>query len=569
MPELTRRERIALIERRQRVQAALAARARTEAQMLALDDFPKFCAEDLGLNVTDTGDGQPYFDFSSEDTPYSRMFNHLTKPNGKFKALFAGRRTGKSYLWMSIADWRLITNRKYRILVGSEKEETAIERCSWMRDRLTALDGKYGKLVSRKWSESKFTVFDPTNPLAGGHPSVYTAGPKKSKTGGHPDLIVLDDLVGEDAYMSASLQELGRRWVTDKLLFQLGRESEIWVIGTMWPGSKHLYQHIFKNIEGSPKLERIAHGVSYYEGKIFDILSFSSGYKERRPVFACLTLEFLDKQFGLNAEMSKCQYDNERLDNLDTDFGGDVIKIHDPPGAWDKGKFVLSEPVTCYAVGDWGTSTKPKAGNSISVWLIFLKTAADDAFIIYGNAGWLQSEVVVETFIDGCLKCQHEYGVPVQKIHVEATGPGAMYGPQIQKAATERGLPLIMLPIPRPSDTHARIAAYLAGPLKAGRLFWSPRILDESPHLLERIKGTDQFMGLAADEITTYSSSETDTKPDILDALSDVWALDKGGNPFCPSPEWEQEREVPEWGTRRWQEWADRKMRWQRQQVVD
>ena len=549
-------------KQREMIQRALQAREDQAKRELALESFPIFASEFLGLNIEDAHDGNPWFDFTP-GSAYTLMYDFLMKPNGHHKFLMAGRRSGKTYFVQGLAAWKLILNPYFRLMIGSENQKTAIDRSIWIRDKLEGLEGKFGQIVTAQWAKDAWTRH---HDKGLGHPSVFTAGPKQGKTGGHPDLFWLDDVVGEEAFESETLQLEGRSWVRDKLWFQRGVNSVFWITGTMWPGQKHLYRWILELEFGKskPTFVQIGDGAYYHEGKVFDILSFDSGYRRKKAVFACLPMEFLRQQFEVNPTMARCQYDNALLDNEEIEFREEWAQYGDPPGTWKNEKFVASEPLKYYACGDWATSTKSEK-SSMSCWIIFCKNADGKCWLLKANAGRLHPEIVANTLIRGLIDVEARYECLVERMVVEETGPGAMYPTLFVSAAIAAGktrewIEAKMYPVPRKADTHQRIMSWLHGPVSQMRLFF----MRDNPEFF-KILPDGALDGLAGKEWRGYNYDSSD-KPDILDAMSDIWAKDRTGTAFFACPETPKKEERPTAMGEAWLDFVNKKLakRWTR-----
>lgn len=557
---------MAKISPRELIQQALAAKEEQAKRELALESFPIFCSEFCGLNIEDVGDGNPFFDFTP-GSPYVLMYDFLMNPNGKHKFLVAGRRTGKTYFVQGLTAWKMILNPKFRLFIGSENQKTAIDRSVWIRGVMERLDGKFGKIVTRQWAKDSWTRH---HDGGAGHPSCTTAGPRQGKTGGHPDLFWLDDVVGEEAFESEKLQEEGVSWFKNKLIFQRGhKHGTFWITGTMWPGAIHLYREILKIEFGKsrPKFTPVGDGAKLHEGKVFDILSFGSGWKQRKAIFKCLPLEFLDEQFAMNETMARCQYDNELLDFDEIEFQEGWAQYGEPPGEWANGKFKPAESLRYYACGDWATSTRDSK-SSMSCWVIFAKNAEGKVWLLKAKAGRLHPDVVSESFISGLIEAEREYECNVEHICMENTGPGVMYPNLFVHAAEKAGKSKMWIeakirPIPRRTDTHHRIMAWLHGPCSKMKLFFM-RDNEEFFQILP----DGAVTGLAGDEWMSYSY-ESNIKPDILDAFSDIWAKDRTGTALYPAPETPEKRELPEMNSEKWFAYYNKKLASRRVRYIE
>jgi len=511
-----------LLEKHRIYKIAAKRKAAQEAQRLALDNQSLFIEKVAGLYTYDRGDSNPYFDIHNPESPYAVMNEFLDDDStNNWKFLAAGRKTGKTYFVQQKLLHRIMVNRDLRVMIGGESTDKSIDRGEWLRGRLEINEETYGPFHSPDWKKGHFTINRPTG--LGGYPTVMCTGPEKAQTGGHPDIMWLDDVVGEIAFESILKQQSTVKWLREKLMFQMGPTTQLWVTGTMWPGAFHLYRYIYDEVEGKPQLDEIAPGAWYHKGKQFDILSFDSGYQKKKPVFPCLPMKFLERQFALNPVMSKCQYDNRMLDNSDVAFTAQQLGARDLPEG---------EPFKAYMLTDMSGTKKGGYKTSTSCMVIVALTANDHAYVLYARVGKFHPDAGPAIILDMLDQCKSERNITVENIWFENTGPGAMYPSLIRKEAEVREVdaPTIR-EVHRPTDTHQRILAFLLNPVQQLKLHFTPSVSDN----LFKVEEGGEPSGEIAHDFLSYSYSG-EGKPDILDAFADIWATEKGGARMCEPP---------------------------------
>jgi hypothetical protein len=518
-----------LIGMRRIYKAALKKKQAQAAKRLSIENPTRFIEDVAGLSTRDLGDGNPFFDLDNPKSPYRVMDEFLERDTGNYKMMFAGRKTGKTYFVQQKLLRRIMMDRNLRLMIGGESSDNATERGEWIRGRLDDTEAHHGPFKTSSWKKGRYTVQRPTG--MGGYPTVLCTGPEKGQTGGHPDLIWLDDAVGEAAFESIKKQEDTVKWVKEKLLFQFGPTTELWITGTMWPGSFHLYRWVYDDLEGKPKMEEIAPGVLYHEGNTFDILSFDSGYRRKKPVFACLPMEFLAKQFKINPMMSKCQYDNSMLDNQDVAFSAQMLNRQEIPE---------DTPVSLYCVTDMSGTKKGGRATSTSCIVVFALTPDDHCYVLYTRVGQFHPDVGPGIILDMLAQCKAERNRDVELMWFENTGPGALYPSLIRKECEIRGIePPAINEIHRSTDTHQRILSFLLNPVRQNRLHFTSSV---PPNHFD-IDEQGEPIGEIAQDFLKYSYS-AEGKPDILDAFADIWAMMKGGARMCLPPGQKEEEKV-------------------------
>lgn len=160
----------------------------------------------------------------------------------------AWRKTTCLTIWGNI--WEYLQNNEIRILVPSEKQDTAAKwikqigtlvlnhrRLRWIYPELLFIDNEY--IRTHRWSGYQIDM-----PRVGFYPdpTIECVGIRGAAQGGHYDLVSADDLVGEKGFESAIVMEDAKRWLdnVEELLddpsFRPGA-SRIRILGTHWSPS--------------------------------------------------------------------------------------------------------------------------------------------------------------------------------------------------------------------------------------------------------------------------------------------------------------------------------------------
>jgi hypothetical protein len=161
--------------------------------------------------------------------------DRLQDKSVKRQAFFAPRGWMKSTIGRWHWIWEYLQDPEIRILVPSEKKETAgkwirdtgeqISRndmLRWVYPELRVIDQRYIK--THQWSGDGLLL--PRNGIYP-EPTISVTGIRGASQGGHFDLITPDDLVGEKGYESPLVLEDARRWFDniEELLISPDRDS--------------------------------------------------------------------------------------------------------------------------------------------------------------------------------------------------------------------------------------------------------------------------------------------------------------------------------------------------------
>ncbi len=128
---------------------------------------------------------------------------------------------------------RIVANPNIRILIANQVWDMSRKFLREIKSQLeiSPLRGLFGSFVSPKWNEDEIVVAQRTKALK--EPTVLTTGSEAEITGGHFDLIILDDLTGLQNSQTPEQREKTKRF--RRSMFNLLEPgSELIEIGTRW-----------------------------------------------------------------------------------------------------------------------------------------------------------------------------------------------------------------------------------------------------------------------------------------------------------------------------------------------
>lgn len=137
-----------------------------------------------------------FLGYKDWDVVHDDMERFLRKPARK-KALLLPRNHLKSTLGtIGFVILNIVKNPNVRILIGNGVWDIARTFLAEIKAQLEGSQLKYlfGDFVSARWNADEIIVKQRTKPLK--EPTVMTTGVEAETTGGHYDIIILDDLIG-------------------------------------------------------------------------------------------------------------------------------------------------------------------------------------------------------------------------------------------------------------------------------------------------------------------------------------------------------------------------------------
>jgi hypothetical protein len=178
------------------------------------------CDRSLYYLIKDIGGSMPKQGGDITEYLHKPICDRLQDQSVKRQFFFMPRAWRKSTIGRWHWVWEYLQNPEIRILVPSEKKETATtwikdtgdqilrnDRLRWIYPELQVIDPRYTK--THRWSSEALEM--PRNGIYP-EPTLSCTGVRGASQGGHFDLITPDDLVGEKGFESQVVMEDARRW---------------------------------------------------------------------------------------------------------------------------------------------------------------------------------------------------------------------------------------------------------------------------------------------------------------------------------------------------------------------
>jgi hypothetical protein len=468
--------------------------------------------------------------------PHQRMVEFLDSPSLN-KHLEAPRGSYKTSLLQAYVIRRVLLNRNLRLLYVMETCQLAEEKIKEIRDHFepgTRLSELFGDLRTAEWSVADgFTIRGRTLSGLSGK-SFKPAGVDKGVTGGHYDIIVLDDVVTWNNVNTAEGLDKTRAFfrMVQPLLDPGGT---LVVVGTRYD-EEDLYAHIIDNLSDQ-----------------FDILIFDAGVEiitesgkkprlEGTPTFKHLTLDFLSAKLALKASTRdfSSQYLNRCISSDVAFFTRDMFRCT----AWDD--WMSSMP--CYVITD--TATTAQDQGCFSVAGVVGLDAVDNAYLLDLRIGhWLPEEVVGQ-IADVVEAWQSK--VLLRGVLFENITLNRVFRSSLDVESRRRQLKINVIPTPRgggePSKDQRiqrvhhrfeqrRFFVVVSGPPSYPFVKKHYQDLGETKVLFDPIGYMMPATGnhLPDGELVKQFIRFPAGKKDIPDAIADIDACDADGNRICSS----------------------------------
>ena len=175
--------------------------------------------------------------------PHLEMARYLCRPERQ-RMLLEPRGSYKSTVGIEAYGlWRLVHDGNIRILLAGETSKIAEDSLRLLKlhlesDKFTWLHGNFYDATDRKqlWNKDAITVAGRTLQLR--DPTIQIAGVDHAITGIHPDLVLVDDLVGSTNVGSEDMRQRVVAFVGQLLALSLPH-TEFVFLGTRWHGGDY------------------------------------------------------------------------------------------------------------------------------------------------------------------------------------------------------------------------------------------------------------------------------------------------------------------------------------------
>jgi len=223
--------------------------ARSRTQEFILRDFYTFAKSTICPDIQE----DPYrevCDWLESRIPSRKVWKQ------KFGIMLMPRLTYKTTLISALCLYAFLRDDQIRIVLG--RANTQLSQATLYGIKIAcqhpSIVAAFGNIAGRfaKWTDEFITLAERANGER--EPTVDTTGLNSTKTGAHPDFVILDDLVNEQNFESPPQMEAARRLV-QAFYPIIERWGSLLVVGTRW-GDNDLYGWLMENDDKLEELKR-------------------------------------------------------------------------------------------------------------------------------------------------------------------------------------------------------------------------------------------------------------------------------------------------------------------------
>ena len=191
------------------------------------EDLKEQCQQSLWFLCTQ------FLKYPDWDLVHDDLERFLRRPARKKALLMPRGHLKTTFTTISYPIKAIIQNPNIRILIANQVWDISRSFLREIKQQLESSQLKYifGEFVSAKWNEDEIIVKQRTKPLK--EPTIKTAGIETEQTGGHYDLIILDDLTGLNNSQTPEMREKTKRF-RRSMINLLDPKGMLIEIGTRW-----------------------------------------------------------------------------------------------------------------------------------------------------------------------------------------------------------------------------------------------------------------------------------------------------------------------------------------------
>lgn len=262
------------------------------------------------------------------DTIHDELEVFLAKPSSKKALLLPRGHLKSSIVTIGKSIQAILKNPNVRILIANQVWDMSRKFLAEIKAHLelSTLPKIFGQFKSEQWNQDAITVAQRSH--AKKEPTILTTGIEAETTGGHFDLIFLDDLVGHQNCQTPEQRDKAKRFRRSmiNLLEPGGRLVEV---GTRW----HLDDTFSEIFEKEEAYYDIMIRKVVEEGKIIFPRKFNLQFDKRDKTWSESAKPCMDFIEHLRASMTSAefaaQYMNNPIDEQNQIFRPDYFKYYE------------------------------------------------------------------------------------------------------------------------------------------------------------------------------------------------------------------------------------------------
>ena len=321
------------------------------------------------------------------DVVHDDLERFLMRPSARKAILLPRGHMKSTIVTVAYVVFRILRNPNIRVLVANQVWDMSRKFLREIKGQLemSPLRALYGEFVSPKWNEDEIVVRQRSKSLK--EPTVLTTGSEAEITGGHFDLIVLDDLTGLQNSQTPEQREKTKRF--RRSMFNLLEPgSELIEIGTRW----HLDDTFSVVLSAEREFYDVMVRQVVENGKIIFPKKFNLRFDPSRKSWAYVEspsmdyIDYLKKSMPLSE--FNAQYMNNPIDSENAIFRASYFRYFDrrPDGLYVSMKV------------DPAISQKQEADYT-AITVTGMDKNRDIYLLDYAQGHWSPSEIINQIFL--------------------------------------------------------------------------------------------------------------------------------------------------------------------------
>lgn len=405
----------------------------------ATSDTGYLCRNWLGMNVDDGAEGQKPGDGGIRDHgPHQEVVRVFDDPSIKRVVVLMPRNAYKSSIVKGLIVRTIISDPNATILLDMHDMEMAKARVAVIRDLLLEnpkIRALHGDLKGPIWTQKEFITSIRTDRTLDA-PTLACCSREAPKTGGHFKLIIMDDIIDDQASRTEEGIESSKRSI--RYLMPLTTPTgKIIDVGTLY-AEGDIHHHLLEQ----PEWHKVIHEVGYELERDENGKMVLNG---EEPFFTFLSKKFLLGQLSvMGARIWLSQYKNRLIGT-----GNEVFRRQDfQPIAWTENLRNL----TGYLLTDTASSEKKEGCYSVLAYV-----GLDERLRIHIldlQIGHWQPDEFITRFFD--MRARWTGRVNHQAEMMEVTQATQTFRPFLEKRMRELKVVLNLIALPRNSSEQTK-----------------------------------------------------------------------------------------------------------------
>ena len=268
-----------------------------------------------------------FLGYKDWDAVHDDVERLLVRPAKKKALLLPRNHLKTSIVTKGYTIQKILQNPNIRVLIGNSVWDMSRDFLREIKEQLEMGQLKYifGEFASMRWNADEVIVKQRTKPLS--EPTIKTTGVEAEQTGGHYDLIILDDLIGLQNSQTPEQREKAKRFRRSMINLLEPRGGQLLEIGTRW----HLDDTFSVIFEKEMKYYDVMIKKVVENGKLIFPKKFAKKFDEKRKDWADVDdptcMDYIDHlKASMPLDEFSAQYLNEPFSSENQLFKQEMFK---------------------------------------------------------------------------------------------------------------------------------------------------------------------------------------------------------------------------------------------------